>query len=152
MKGVEFVSMEVLLRNYSECNKYMIWNGYTYNTIDKLDRSEQGIVGYTENKELVGIFIRNSEVFFLNNNKEYKIDATNFICSNPYIDKNTRHFKLENHNVTIYELIYEPYIDPGMLIYDADLEEFDFLLFINNNILQNKETLENFIISTEKLI
>lgn len=35
---------------------------------------------------------------------------------------------------------------------DADLEEFDFLLFLNNNILQNKETLENFIISTEKII
>lgn len=146
------MEMNVILRNYSEYNQYLIWNGYTYKTIvkDKLNRPEQGIVGYTDSKELIGIYIKNSEIFLLINEKEYKIDKSNFKCSNIYKDINTRHFKIENHGLIIFELVYEPYIDPGMVIYDADPEEFDFLLFLSNNILQDKETLENYIISIEK--
>lgn len=143
------MSDKIALRNYSEYNQYMIWNGNIYEPIDKdkLEKSEQGIIGYTENKELVGVFVKNSEVFFLNDNIEIRIDTSNFKCSNSYIDKNTRHFKLENQNSLVFESIYEPYIDPGMIIYDSDPEEFDFLLFLSNNILSNKESLENYILA-----
>ncbi len=139
---------KIVLRNYSEYNQYMIWNGNIYEPIDKdkLEKSEQGIIGYTENKELVGIFVKKSEVYFLNNNIEIRIDKSNFKCSNSYIET-TRHFKLENQNSLVFESVYEPYIDPGMIIYDADPEEFDFLLFLSNNILLNKESLENYILA-----
>lgn len=151
-KGIKYMDMNVTLRNYSNYNQYILWNHHTYITIikDKLDRPIQGIVGYTENKEIIGIYTKNSEVFFLNNEKEYKIDIPNFKCFNIYIDVNTRYFKIENCGVIIFESLYEPYIDPGVIIYDVDPEEFDFLLFLSNNILSDKETLENFIISIEK--
>lgn len=88
--------------------------------------------------------------FFLIDKEEHKICQRNFECSNIYIDKKTRQFKLINQNNLICEIIYEPYLDPGILIYDSDPEEFDSLLFLSNNILQSKETLANFIIARNK--
>lgn len=143
------MSNEIVLRNYSEYNQFMVWNGNICEPIvrDKIDKPEQGIIGCTESKELVGVFVKNSGAFFLNNNVEIRIDTSNFKCSNSYIDKKTRHFKLVNQEKLIFESVYEPYIDPGMVVYNSDPEEFDFLLFLSNNILSNKESLENYILA-----
>jgi len=111
------------------------------------NKSEQGISGFTETKNMVGVFVRNNNVFFLLDGNEYEICIHDFECSNIYIDKNTRKFKLISQSQLIYEIIYEPYIDPGMIIYDSDPEEFDFLLFLSNHILKSKLSLENFIIA-----
>lgn len=146
------MSNEVILRNYSEYKKYTIWSGSDYKIIDEdtIDRLEQGISGFTENKGMVGVFVKNDDAFFLIDNKEHKICKNNFECSNIYIDKKTRQFKLITQSDLICEIIYEPYIDPGMVIYDSDPEEFDFLLFLSNNILQSNESLANFIIARNK--
>ena len=87
MNGVYFLSTEVILRNYSVYNQYILWDGHKYKSIvkDNIDKKEQGIAGYTKGQEVVGVFIRNPEVFFLYNDKEYIIDISNFKCSNSYI-------------------------------------------------------------------
>ncbi|GKU77597.1 hypothetical protein [Paenibacillus sp. L3-i20] len=140
---------EVILRSYSEYKKQIIWNGSDTRIVDVVVdiRPEQGIAGFTENKNMVGVFVRNNETFFLLDDKEYRIDQEKFICSNSYISNKTRQFKLANKNVVICDIIYEPYIDPGMLIYDADPEEFDILLYLSENILKSKETLENYLVA-----
>ncbi|ANY65696.1 hypothetical protein BBD42_03875 [Paenibacillus sp. BIHB 4019] len=146
------MSNEIILRNYSEYKKYTIWSGSDYRIVDKeaVDRQEQGISGFAENEALVGVFVKKDDAFFLIDNKEYKICKSNFECSNIYIDKKTRKFQFINQNDLICEIIYEPYIDPGMVMYDSDPEEFDFLLFISNNILQSKEALANFVVARNK--
>lgn len=146
------MSTEIILRNYLEYNQNMVWDGHVCISVskDKITKPEQGIAGFTESKELIGVFIRESEVFFLYNNVEYQIDISNFKSINSYIDNLSRHFIFENRNAIIYETVYKPYIDPGISIYDSDPEEFDFLLFLSNNILQSKESLKNYIIAMQK--
>ena len=144
------MSTEIILRNYSEYQKYIIWEGSNYKTVDKdtvVAKKEHGICGFTENNDIVGVFARHHDAFFMIGKEEHKINQANFECSNIYIDKKTRQFKLINQNTLVCEIIYEPYIDPGISIYDSDPEEFDLLLFISNNILQSQEALANFIIA-----
>ncbi|WP_338554586.1 hypothetical protein [Paenibacillus sp. KS-LC4] len=142
----------VILRNYSEYKKYTIWNGENYEIVEKetVNRQEQGISGFTEDETMVGVFVQDKDAFFLINNKEYQICKSNFECSNNYIDKKTRVFKFINQSDVICKITYEPYIDPGMVMYDSDPEEFDFLLFLSNNILQSEESLANFITARNK--
>ncbi|TVX94898.1 hypothetical protein [Cohnella terricola] len=143
---------DVILSNYSLYKKYTLWNGSDYKIVDMdaVDGKVQGISGYTENKNMVGVFVKNNDVYFFLDNKEHRICIDSFECSNRYTDNKMRNFKLIDQGDLICEIIYEPYIDPGMIIYDSDPEEFDFLLFLSNNILQSKETLSNFIIARNK--
>lgn len=146
------MNTDILLRNYSEYKKNIIWNGNKHKVVntETINKPERGIAGFTENKNMVGVFVRDNDAFFLIDDKEYKIDIDNFQCSNTYQDKKTRQFKFINQSDVICEIVYEPYIDPGMVIYDSDPEDFDFLLFLSNNILHNKEILKNFIIAKSK--
>jgi hypothetical protein len=122
---------DVTLSNYSEYKRYTIWNGVKYKIVDEnaISAPEKGISGFTENNMMTGVFVRNEDAFFLLDNKEYKICVDSFECSNVYMDKKRRHFKLSNQDDVICDIVYEPYIDPGMVLYDSDPEEFDILLF-----------------------
>lgn len=57
------MSNEIILRNYSEYQKYIIWDGSNYKTVDKdtvVAKKEHGICGFTENNDIVGVFAKAS--------------------------------------------------------------------------------------------
>lgn len=138
--------MKIVFNNYPDITKFIIWQDGKYNILDDdTDISTQGIAGFTENNNLVGVFVDSKEVFFAFETQVYSLSPTEFECSNTYINKDERCFILKNRDIEICNIIYKPFIDPGIMFYEVDLEEFDILLFLSNNVLKNKETLESFI-------
>lgn len=138
--------MKIVFNNYPDITKVIIWQDGKYNILDDdSDLSTQGIAGITENNNLVGVFVNSKKVFFVFETQVYSLSSTEFECSNTYINKDERCFILKNRDIEICNIIYRPFIDPGMMFYEVDLEEFDILLFLSNNILKDKETLKSFI-------
>ena len=138
--------MKIVFNNYPDITKVIIWQDGKYNILDDdSDLSTQGLAGITENNNLVGVFVNSKKVFFVFETQVYSLSSTEFECSNTYINKDERCFILKNRDIEICNIIYRPFIDPGMMFYEVDLEEFDILLFLSNNILKDKETLKSFI-------
>ena len=138
--------MKIVFNNYPDITKVIIWQDGKYNILDDdSDLSTQGIAGITENNNLVGVFVNSKKVFFVFETQVYSLSSTEFECSNTYINKDERCFILKNRDIEICNIIYRPFIDPDMMFYEVDLEEFDILLFLSNNILKDKETLKSFI-------
>lgn len=44
----------------------------------------------------------------------------------------------------ICNIIYEPYVDPGMIYYDAEPDEFDVLLYISG-LLKSEDSIKKFM-------
>ncbi len=44
------------------------------------------------------------------------------------------------------DICYKPLIDPGMMYYDIDEEEYDVLLYISN-LLKDKDVISKFILA-----
>ena len=63
---------------------------------------------------------------------------------NEYISKTEREFKVIISNQIVCKIRYIPFIDPGFLWYDADVEEFDFLLQFYN-LVKDKTSIYNII-------
>ena len=103
----------------------------------------QGIGGFTDKHELIGIY-RKEKYYFIYNNKKYEFMIGNFECKNEYISKTEREFKVIISNQIVCKIRYIPFIDPGFLCYDADVEEFDFLLQFYN-LVKDKTSIYNII-------
>ena len=103
----------------------------------------QGIGGFTDKHELIGIYIK-EKYYFIYNNKKYEFMIDNFECKNEYISKTEREFKVIISNQIVCKIRYIPFIDPGFLWYDADVEEFDFLLQFYN-LVKDKTSIYNII-------
>ncbi len=103
----------------------------------------QGIGGFTDKHELIGIYIK-EKYYFIYNNKKYEFMIGNFECKNEYISKTEREFKVIISNQIVCKIRYIPFIDPGFLWYDADVEEFDFLLQFYN-LVKDKTSIYNII-------
>ena len=138
--------LKIVFNNYPDITKVIIWQDGKYKILDDdSGLSTQGIAGITENNNLVGVFVNNYKAYFVFETHVYSLLPKEFECSNTYINKDERCFILKNRDMEICNIIYKPFIDSGMMFYEVDLEEFDILLFLSNNILNNKETLEAFI-------
>lgn len=87
-----------------------------------------GIGGITDTGDLLGIYVQNEKVYFLYNEKCTMIDSESFKVENRYINSKERLFKVSKNTVILCEIKYCPYVDPGMIIYDSEEEEYDFLL------------------------
>ncbi len=103
----------------------------------------QGVGGFTDKYELIGIYIK-EKYYFIYNNKKYEFMIDNFECKNEYISKTEREFKVIISNQIVCKIRYIPFIDPGFLWYDGDIEEFDFLLQFYN-LVKDKTSIYNII-------
>lgn len=139
----------ITLRNYPKLGSYIIIENNTYSIEEVEDRNRpiQGVGGFSEfskGGQLIGIYVQNDKMYFVQNEQVYETTPDDLKCTNKYISKLERCFSVTIADRKICEIIYEPFIDPGMLIYDADPEEFDVLLYLSG-LLKDKDSMLNFI-------
>ena len=102
-----------------------------------------GVGGMGEDGKLYALYLEQGNIYFQVENDVYEIDSSDFACTNNYIDDNNRLFKLDSKGENICTVKYKPFVDPGMLFYDAEEDEFDVLLYLSS-LLASKERLEGF--------
>jgi hypothetical protein len=136
----------IVLDNYSEADTYIIINTKGYSIANKRDKrlEEHGEGGFTEDKQLVGIYVEANKLFFQYNDKKYETSPDQIVFSNTKIDKENRHFQVKISNQIVCDIIYKPYLSPHWLLLDGDEDEFDFLLYLSN-MLKNRDAILNFI-------
>ncbi|CAM4410031.1 hypothetical protein BAMA_24695 [Bacillus manliponensis] len=138
--------MVITLRNYSKLGSYIVINNSTYFITETKegDTIVQGVGGFSENGQLVGVYVEDNTLFFLYNGQSFKEPIDDLICTNNYVSKLERCFRINIREQDICNIVYEPFIDPGMIHYDADPEEFDVLLYISG-LLKGRDSMRNFI-------
>lgn len=138
--------MMIILDNYSTIGTYIILESSGYSIVEEDEElfNFQGVGGFTEDGELVGIYVKDNKLFFYYNGKSFEASAENLICTNQYISRTERCFRVTIGEQKICEIVYKPYIDPGMIYYDADPEEFDVLLYLSN-LLKTKDSIKRFM-------
>jgi len=142
----------ITLRNYPKLGSYIIIENSTYSIKEVEDRNKpiQGVGGFSEDGQLIGIYAQNDKLYFFENGQTYETTPAELQCINKYISKLIRCFSVTIGNKKICEIVYEPFIDPGMIYYDADPEEFDVLLYLSR-LLKDEESMQNFIAGMMRL-
>ena len=142
----------IIMDNYSTIETYIILepSGYSIVEEDKVQLVSQGVGGFSEDEELVGIYVEDDKLFFYYNGKSFEASIDNLICTNKYVTRSDRCFSVTIGGQNICTIVYEPFIDPGMIFYDADPEEFDFLLYLSG-LLENKDSMKRFMNGMEML-
>lgn len=125
-------------------------NENQYSVIAKKDMPEgertRGVGGFGEDGKLYSLYVYGEKIYFQIENDFWEIEPLDFLCSNVYIENGIRLFTLRTKGEDICKVKYKPFIDPGMIYYDADEEEFDVLLYLSR-LLKSEETIENFRIA-----
>lgn len=142
----------IIMNNYSKKGTFIILEpgGYSIVEKDKVQLVRQGVGGFTEDEELVGIYVKDHKLFFYHNGQSFEASIDNLICTNNYVTRSDRCFNVTIGGQNICKIVYEPFIDPGMIFYDADPEEFDFLLYLSR-LLKNKDSMKRFMNGMEML-
>jgi len=142
----------IILRNYSEMGTFIrIENGaYSIGNVENINELRQGVGGFSEDGQLIGIYAQEDKLYFFQNDQTYETTPAELQCINKYISKLIRCFSVTIGNKKICEIVYEPFIDPGMIYYDADPEEFDVLLYLSR-LLKDEESMQNFIAGMMRL-
>jgi hypothetical protein len=135
----------ITLDNYPKLGSYIIIenNIYSIEEVEDRHRPIQGVGGFQDG-QMIGIYAQKDKLYFVQNEQVYETTPDDLKCTNKYISKLERCFSVTIGDRKICEIIYEPFIDPGMLIYDADPEEFDVLLYLSG-LLKDKESMQKFI-------
>ena len=136
----------ITLENYSKWESYIIIEHNNYSIIEDKNRHReiQGVGGVSEDGQVVGIYVENEELNFFYNNHSFLARPEKLVCKNEYVSSSERCFNVTIEGKEIYNIIYKPYIDPGMIYYDADPEEFDVLLYLSR-LMKDKESLKEFM-------
>ncbi|NME07355.1 hypothetical protein [Psychrobacillus sp. BL-248-WT-3] len=136
----------ITLENYSKWESYIIieHNNYSIKEDKNRHREIQGVGGVSEDGQVVGIYVENEELNFFYNNHSFLARPEKLVCKNEYVSSSERCFNVTIEGKEIYNIIYKPYIDPGMIYYDADPEEFDVLLYLSR-LMKDKESLKEFM-------
>lgn len=130
----------MILDNECKMGTYIVFDGTQYIIKDKIDGAQkiQGIGGITDDNKLVGMYLKEEQVYFLYDKEEFEMVPDKFSCENRYISTTEREFTVRINDKLICQIKYVPFIDPGMLWYDADIEEYDFLLRFYNMVKDEK--------------
>lgn len=136
----------IVLNNYSKSGTYIVLGAESYTIVKKeeVNRERQGVGGFSEDGQILGIYVREGRFFLVYNQKRYEVKLGDLKCTNTYVSKVARRFTVAIGKQTVCDITYEPFIDPGMLVYDADPEEFDFLLYLSG-ILKDETSIAGFI-------
>ncbi|WP_144569151.1 hypothetical protein [Bacillus pseudomycoides] len=136
----------ITLHNYPKLESYILIDNNTYSIKETGDRYKtvQGIGGISEDGQVVGIYVQDDKLFFFYNGQSFETSVDDLICKNSYISKLERCFNVQIGRQNICNIVYEPFIDPGMIYYDADPEEFDVLLYLSG-LMKNEDSIKKFM-------
>jgi len=134
----------IILENYSTIDTYIQIDNTEYTVVNKKCDIRQGIGGFSENGELLGLYIDNDKLYFQYNDKKYQTKPDEIICTNERLKGDKRNFKVKINDVVVCNIIYKPYVNPLSLIFGDDEDEFDFLLHLSK-LMKSEESILNFI-------
>lgn len=134
----------IILENYSTIDTYIQIDNTEYTVVNKKCDIRQGIGGFSENGELLGLYIDNDKLYFQYNDKKYQTKPNEIICTNERLKGDKRNFKVKIKDVVACNIIYKPYVNPLSLIFGDDEDEFDFLLHLSK-LMKSEESILNFI-------
>ena len=136
----------ILLKDYSQYNTFIQLEAEKYTIVPskKTGKTEDGIGGFSENNDLLGLYINNGKLYFQYNLNRYEIIPSEVLCSiTKDIDENNI-FEVKIKNKEICKIVYKPYINPLGLAFGESVDEFDFLEFLRNT-LKNEDSINKFI-------
>ena len=136
----------VILDNYSKKNTYIniTQEGYSIIDANNINGIEDGEGGFTENGELLGLYICDDKLYFQYNNKKYEAKPNEINCTNKILNDGKRNFRVKIKDVIVCNIIYKPYISPFVLTFGDDEDEFDFLLYLSN-LMADENSILSFI-------
>ena len=87
----------ILLDNYSKKNTFINITTEGYSIIDtkNMNRIENGEGGFSEDGELLGLYIDEDELYFQYNDKRYKTKPDKINCTNKILNDGKRNFKVK---------------------------------------------------------
>ena len=136
----------VILDNYSKKNTYIniTQEGYSIIDANNINGIEDGEGGFTENGELLGLYICDDKLYFQYNNKKYEAKPNEINCTNKILNDGKRNFRVKIKDILVCNIIYKPYISPFVLTFGDDEDEFDFLLYLSN-LMADENSILSFI-------
>lgn len=137
----------ILLDNYSKKNTYIKITpegNYSIINSENVDDIEDGEGGFSEDGELLGLYIHNEKLYFQYKNKSYETKPNEIICTNKILNNCKRNFKVEIKENIICDIVYKPYISSFALVFEEEEDEFDFLLYLSN-LMKDENSILNFI-------
>lgn len=142
----------IVLDNYSKWGTCIILDDAGYSIIqdNEVANLRNGEGGFSEDDDILGIYIKGDKFYFFVNDKKYLADPSRIRCTNPYIDKEKRRFMVEMDEKIICDITYKPYIKPNCLAFGDDPNEFDFLGYLSDK-LKDRQSIEKFITGINNL-
>ncbi|AAK79991.1 hypothetical protein BJV85_001845 [Clostridium acetobutylicum] len=142
----------IFLDNYSKKNTYINITSEGYSIVDanSIKDIENGVGGFSEDGELLGLYIDDGKLYFQYNNKSYETKPDEINCTNEILDDGKRNFRVKIKEVLVCNIIYKPYISPFVLTFGDDEDEFDFLLYLSN-LMVDENSILNFIMRLNNL-
>ncbi|WP_180229606.1 hypothetical protein [Bacillus pseudomycoides] len=142
----------IILNNYSKIGTYIILepSGYSIVEKNKVQLVRQGVGGFSEDGQLIGISVDSNKFFFIYNEKKYEAIPDEIICINERTDDGKRNFQVKITDKVVCDITYKPYISPFVLTFGDDEDEFDFLLYLSNLML-SKDSMLSFIKGMNRL-
>ena len=136
----------ILLDNYSKINTYIQIIGEEYSVIDKVneEQSIDGEGGFSDEGELLGIFLEGDKLFFRYNNKSYETSPSDLVCTYEIMAGGICNFKVKIKKEIVCDITYEPYISPLAMAFEEDDDEFDYLLYLSR-LIKDEESILQFI-------
>jgi len=136
----------IFLDNYSKKNTYINITPEGYSLVDanSINDIENGEGGFSEDGELLGLYIDDGKLYFQYNDKRYETKPDEINCTNEILDDGKRNFRIKIKEVLVCNIIYKPYISPFVLTFGDDEDEFDFLLYLSN-LMADENSIKNFI-------
>ncbi|URZ04108.1 hypothetical protein [Clostridium felsineum] len=136
----------IVLDNYSKKNTYITITTEGYSVIDanSINGIENGEGGFSEDNELLGIYVDDDKLYFQYNDKKYETKPDEIICTNERLKDGKRNFKVKIKDILVCDIVYKPYISPFVLTFGDDEDEFDFLLYLSN-LMVDENSILNFI-------
>lgn len=136
----------IFLDNYSKKNTYIniASEGYSIVDANSINEIENGEGGFSEDGELLGLYIDDGKLYFQYNNKSFETKPDEINCTNEILNDGKRNFRVKIKEALVCNIIYKPYISPFVLTFGDEEDEFDFLLYLSN-IMADKNSIINFI-------
>lgn len=131
----------IILRNYSTMDICIQIDNSGYSVVNKKSYIRQGIGGFSEDGELLGLYIDNDKLYFQYNNR-YETKPDEIKCTNEILDDGRLNFKVKIKDVFVCDIVYKPYISPFVLTFGDDDDEFDFSLYLSNIMVDENSILK----------
>ena len=134
----------IILRNYSTIDTCIQIDNSGYTVVKKKYDIREGVGGFTENGELLGLYIYDDKLYFQYNNKKYEAKPNEINCTNKMLNDGKYNFQVKINDVLVCNIIYKPYISTFVLTFGDDADEFDFLLYLSN-LMADENSILSFI-------